>query len=211
MLVCAATEVECACWGAPDPTETLLATGVGIPATLACLWDLPSVPTSVLHVGIAGAYPDTGLAIGDVVVVRTDCFADLGMELPETPHFLPLAKSPFANRTALKYEWIVPDLPDARVVDAGTVSSCTGTIVTGTARRDAHGIQIESMEGAAVAMAVERWQVPSVQVRAISNIAADRSIDREGIRLAFDSLTRWLARYRRFVRETLAHGRGDCP
>ena len=187
--------MELSCWGEPFAGTRLLSTGVGAPQTLATLFSLSDPVRCLVQIGIAGAYPDSGWGIGDVVVARSDRFVDLGMELPEPPGFLPLDQTPFGNRSSRIFPLRVPAAAAeaAGVVDAATVSSCTGTDATGILRRDLFAAEIETMEGAALAMVADAWRVPLVQVRAISNRAGNRSIDLAGIHAASNSLREWLS------------------
>jgi hypothetical protein len=49
------------------------------------------------------------------------------------------------------------------------------------------------MEGAAVAQVGQSYQIPTGQIRAISNIAGDRDMQPENIRLAIGNLKRFLS------------------
>ena len=206
VLVCAATEFELACF--PDTEGVAKAvTGVGVPATLALLPPLLEKfrPTLAVNIGIAGAYPETGLEIGDVVLGEREVFGDLGFELPGGG-FTPLQDSPFGAW----YEPLPLRLPFPRADEVGnmpregaggwvagvgvTVNACTGTLATGERRRDRFGASFETMEGAAFALACRGAGVPAMEVRAISNVAAERDMRPENIKLALASLTEFLAR-----------------
>ena len=201
VLVCAATAFELACF--PDTDGAVKAvTGVGIPATLALLSPLLEKlrPTLAVNIGIAaGAYPETGLEIGDVVLGEREVFGDLGFELPDGG-FTPLQDSPFGAW----YEPIplqIPPKPGGEgalgLVGVGvTVNACTGTLATGERRRDRFGARFETMEGAAFALACQRAGIPGVEVRAISNFAAERDMRPENIKAALASLTDFLGRNR---------------
>ncbi len=98
LLVCAATWMELRAWWPRDEDLTRLdegqlaysaqraffVTGVGIPAALArMLGVLKQVrPARILNIGIAGAYPDSGLDIGDIVIGTSEVYGDVGFELP---------------------------------------------------------------------------------------------------------------------------------
>lgn len=211
LLVCAATDLEMsACL--PDINArhfrlghavtfgslAILITGVGIPAALssaqtACKMLLPE---AVVNVGIAGAYPDCGLNIGDITVASTDVYGDIGFEMPDASTFRPLCDSEFGNaaiyhRFTLETNspWIVSrnEKPIHRVA-ACTVNQCTGTNETGLLRARLFGAKIETMEGAAIAQASAAVGIPLTQIRAISNIAGNRSITRKSIDTAIEAL-----------------------
>ena len=82
-------------------------------------------------------------------------------------------------------------------VDACTVNACTGTEDTGLLRERLFGVAMESMEGAAVALACSAAGIPVCEVRAISNIASHRDMRPENIRLALENLSDYLTACRR--------------
>ena len=87
LLVCAATPLESSllseqvgAW----PGITLLCTGVGPvnaahAVTLAIVRDRPD---AIVVCGVGGAYPGSGLAVGDVVCADVECYGDLGAMTP---------------------------------------------------------------------------------------------------------------------------------
>jgi len=218
LLVCAATsrelatfdplneggwdEVACAAFNSGVAGSV---TGVGIPLTLL---RLPSLlrelkPKLVLNIGIAGAYPNSGLRIGDVVMARSEIFGDIGFELPDEPSFQHVssvsfgayyAKAPLFLAPTFRYEPVGYRFAE---IDACTVNACTGTKLTGLMRERVFGVAMESMEGAAVALACSAAGIPVCEVRAISNMASDRDMRPENIAIALQNLTDYLAACRR--------------
>ena len=202
VLICAATEFELSCF--PDSEGAVKAvTGVGVPATLALLPPLLEKyrPALAINVGIAGAYPGVGLEIGDVVLGESEVFGDLGFELPGGG-FAPLQDSPF-GAWYQPLTLYIPNSPkpggqgaerEWGVGSGVTVNACTGTLATGERRRDRFGASFETMEGAAFALACKNFGVPGMEIRAISNVAAERDMRPENIKLALARLTEFLAR-----------------
>lgn len=211
--VCAATrgELECFPFEAAGSGFRPLLTGIGIGSTALVLGSALSGerPARLLSIGIAGAYAGCGWSVGDTAVVAFETFGDLGMELPPSdrsdtggdPAFLPLAEAAFAMGTS-------PHPPQARYpletrafgghwreVGACTVNACTGTSATGAMRRRWTGAELETMEGAAVALAGKAFGVPVLEIRSVSNIAADRNISAEGIARALQALREALAQW----------------
>ena len=191
LLICAATERELAAFGGPSTGMELLVTGVGIPLALARTLEAlgRARPARVLNIGIAGAYPGSGLAIGDLVMGISEVYGDIGFELPEEPGFRfvgeaewgtfyrePLGLSQFAEFGGL------PIRPGC------TVNSCTGTEPTGRLREMLFGAAFETMEGAAVAQAGAVYGIPVCEIRSISNFASRRDMRPENIGLALDRL-----------------------
>lgn len=152
-------------------------------------------PALVLQLGIAGAYPDSGLQVGDLVRVPQDSLVELGCELADgnwrawdrpdlggqrvyreaSPHAV---SSWFAALSALP------------VASGATVNSCTGTRATALLRSS--GAQVESMEGAAFFAACQEAGVAGFQIRAISNVASDRDETAWRIPAALTRLREWL-------------------
>ncbi len=199
----------------PDGQTAFVLTGVGIPCTLARLFTLASARGPfrlALNVGIAGAYPNSGLEIGDIVIAGGETFADVGYETPanapvNAPGFETFAHSPLGKAfygpvlpTVAPAEFLFSPPADAAYrVHVGprgaTVNACTGTHATGARRATLTGAAFESMEGAAVAVWGSQTDPPApvCEIRAISNLAADRDMRPENIRHALDNLAHYLA------------------
>lgn len=170
-------------------------TGVGIPLTLAALPDVISQvnPDSILNIGIAGAYPNSGFEIGDIVMGSSEVFGDIGFELPDSPGFQPLSSTPMGKPYSISFElypggWRHPTV-QLKYGAGCTVNCCTGTDATGRLREKLLGVQFETMEGAAVAMVGRMNSLPVTEIRAISNIAGRRDMRPENIKLALERLT----------------------
>lgn len=177
ILWVAATAAELDC--APSPREgwANLITGCGPAAAGArlglALGRMPR-PDLVVGIGIAGAYPQTGIGPGDVVRIATDGFVDLGCE--DGDGFLDLLDLGVPE-TGVQRHWDLaePTFLDALPVAHGTTCSvCTGRLETADERRRRTGAAIETMEGAAWALACQAAGAPFAQVRAISNVAGPR-------------------------------------
>jgi futalosine hydrolase len=215
ILICAATAGELA--ACPDtfaPEAERFVSGVGIPATFISFWHyLESRPKSnrphlIINIGIAGAYPDTGIAIGDIVIANSDAYGDVGMELPPeaggNSGFLPMAEMTYGKAFyAAPLTTLLPDFLSVTVgnhpkfaVHTGrgcTVNTCTGTEVMGKSRAQWTGAVFETMEGAAVLQIGQALGISVCQIRAISNIASHRDMRPENIRLALDDLHEYLS------------------
>ncbi len=192
-LICAATEEELrAHGGGARAGARLLVTGVGIPCALATVLQAAARerPARILNIGIAGAYPGSALSIGGIVTADSEVYGDLGFELPEPPGFRPLQESPFGAFYQKPFS-LLP-LPNAAIGRGCTVNACTGTDATGRLREMTFGAKFETMEGAAVAHAGSLLGIPVSEVRAISNVAGHRDMQPDNIRLALDSLARFV-------------------
>ena len=184
-------------------------TGVGIPMTLARLMPLvlpdtgSARPELIVNLGIAGAYPETGLGLGCVALASHESFGDVGVELPDPEPFAPISGFSWADpeyrmpfnlavdaypRPEDLFPGVQPRPFPTRLARGCTVNLCTGLEATGRRRRDAFGAEFESMEGAAVALAGKETGIPVCEVRAISNLASTRDMRPENIALALGNL-----------------------
>ncbi len=139
--------------------------GVGkVPATLnSALLILKLKPDVVILSGLAGAYPDCGLSIGDVVFAKSEFMVD---ECERgSSHISPLFGGFPAYSNFLQIEGL------GRLGSFNTVSGVSGDENIARVYSEATGAICENMEGAAVAHVCYAFGVHLVEVRAISNVA----------------------------------------
>jgi futalosine hydrolase len=174
------------------PGARVVVSGIGsVNAALAAQAAiLEARPGLVLSVGIAGAYPSSGLRIGDVCVSSEMVFAGLGA----------MDGAAFLNLEAMGFPLFEHDervynalKSDARAaLFAANTNTKLGPIltletVTGSLERALElearvpGALAEGMEGAGVALAASRLGVGSFEIRGISNMVGPR--DRSGWRI----------------------------
>lgn len=176
LLWVAATPRELACVPRWAPGSRLV-TGCG-PAAAAAVLALElgrgPRPDLVVGVGVAGAYPGAGVEVGAVARVAFDGFCDLGAE--DGSDFLELWDLGFPDTGVEKrFSLAAPDfLERLEAAEGTTCSVCTGSESTARARRSRTGAVLETMEGAAWALACARAGVPFSQVRSVSNLAGPR-------------------------------------
>ena len=153
ILLVAATEAELCGRGGlvcgVGPVEAAAATAHALAAR---------VVDAVLHVGIAGARRDSGIAIGSLVVGMEAFYEDL-----------------------ITTRRLAPDVvsADPALVAAASTALTVDAVRIGTTARVGGGdsCPVEAMEGFAVLRAAELAGVPAVEVRAISNHVEDERAD----------------------------------
>jgi futalosine hydrolase len=182
LLICVATEFEGALLreqlDGSHPDVAIVRTGVG-PVNAAhavTLFLAQADARAIVICGVGGAYPSSGVRIGDVVCAASECYGDLGATSP----------SGFLDMKALGFPIvdgpppIFNDLPMQifpieRRVPFVTVSSCTGTDTIARELESRTGGAVESMEGAAFMYACLVSGVRFAQVRAVSNMVEKRN------------------------------------
>lgn len=145
----------------------------------------------VLAFGVAGAYPASGLRVGDVALASEAVYADEGVETPGGWLSAEGIGIPLLERDGARRFDRFPLDPDrveraraaleaagipARVGPALTVSTCSGTAARGELLARRHGALVEGMEGAAVAHVCALYGVPFLELRAVSNAVVDRDL-----------------------------------
>src|SRR5450759_160061 len=177
---------------------SVLVTGVGSAATAWGIkqWVIENgKPDLAINGGIAGSYKDE-VAIGDVVMPVSDCFADSGIEDGE--NFLTLSEAglsgadefPFQNgllHTDARYSIQMKSL--LKSVKAITVNTATGSESTRIKLINKYNPDIETMEGATFFYICARENIPFLALRAISNRVEPRDKSKWNIPLALDRLS----------------------
>lgn len=163
----------------------VIAAGVGVAtaaaATAAVLAAAPEAYRLVISAGIGGGFAGQA-EIGTIVVADSIVAADLGAETPESG-FLSLDELGFGSaRAAVSETW--SSRACAAIRSAG-IAVCRGPILTvttatGTAETTAAlaarvpGAAAEGMEGHGVAVAASRFDIPAIELRAVSNAVGPR-------------------------------------
>ena len=171
-----------------------LVTGIGATKTafaMARTNDTASIDLAI-NAGIAGAF-NRELALGSVVHVTSDRFADIGvqeangdftdiydLELEERNKF-PYTDGKILN-DGLKYTFDIP------AVSALTVNKVHGEQTSIEQIQAKYQADIESMEGAGFHLACKSMDIQHIQLRSISNYVESRNKEGWEIELAIDKL-----------------------
>jgi len=187
-LMVAATKFELEPLQAAKPESdsclTLLS-GVGpVEASLnltAFLASLPVLPDGVINFGLAGAFPGSGLDLLDLCLAEGEILADLGIVYPDRVDPLPQA---FAPPREFVCDPSLLASADKTLTLSGlscrrgrfvTLAGVSGTRSRAESLRDSCQAICENMEGAALARVCQRFGVPFLELRCISNMAIDRA------------------------------------
>ncbi len=141
----------------------------------------------VVNLGIAGSF-DRSIALGQVCEVISDSFSELGAE--DHDDFLSIEKLGFGEST-FNSTTPLSDLfkgTALKKVAAITVNTVHGNEAAITKIINRLNPELESMEGAAVFYACKQFDVPCLQIRAVSNYVEKRNRDNWNVGLAIKNL-----------------------
>jgi len=178
---------------------SLMVSGIGSPETIFHLTrQLESTSINrVIQVGIAGSY-NPEYALGSLVEVGEDCFADLGID--DNGRFLSVfdtgladpEKEPFRKGKLINWQQGLTGFP---VVKGITVNTTSGSQERIEQWKKTYQPDIESMEGAAAIFVCQNFDVPVIQLRSISNMVEPRNRDSWDLDLAVENLNKWLLEF----------------
>ncbi len=175
ILLIAATKSEIEPLNALPGYVDIEITGVGCHAALYHLqkklyqakYDL------VIQAGIAGAF-NNKFQPGDVVIVRQDTFADIGME--ESSEFTSIFQTTFADKNKFPFTngWLVNEYayvknPNLPLANAVTINKISDSELQKQQLIKTFSPDIETMEGAALHYVCLQENIPFMQIRSISN------------------------------------------
>ncbi|WP_026897183.1 futalosine hydrolase [Daejeonella oryzae] len=168
----------------------ILMSGVGMVATAFCMgrhlaknsYDL------AINLGICGSF-DFDLNLGEVVLITEDVFAEQGAE--DGDEFISIDKLGFGKASQIsqtEIKLILPTLEKLKKVKAITVNKVHGNELSISKTLSHINASVESMEGAAFFYACNQNQLPSLQIRAISNFVERRNREKWNIGKAIKNL-----------------------
>jgi futalosine hydrolase len=163
----------------------LLITGVGMVATAFMLGKhlAGRKYRFAINAGVAGSF-NHKINLGEVVNVTKDCFCELGAE--DGDLFIPLEELGLGESKIKPIEsGIKHDLPTVKGITVNTIHGNEKSIEVLRTRLNPG---VESMEGAAFFYACNHHNLPSIQIRAISNYVEKRNRGNWKISLAIDNL-----------------------
>jgi futalosine hydrolase len=175
ILLIAATKSEIEPLNALPGYVDIEITGVGCPAALYQLqkklyqtkYDL------IIQAGIAGTF-NNKFKPGDVVIVRQDTFADIGME--ECAEFTSIYQTGFADKNKFPFTdgWLVNEDVYVKNLNLPLANAVTINKISDSEFQKKQLIKnftpdIETMEGAALHYVCLQENIPFLQIRSISN------------------------------------------
>ena len=154
----------------------------------------------LINFGVGGAYPNSGLKVGEIALANKEIYGDEGVIEPDGWYGMERIGIALIEMkgNAIFNEFLVdPDLVIKFKKDLGNkgIEAKVGPFVTlstssGTSKRAFElenrfkGIICENMEGAAVAHICALYNTPFAEIRGISNIVENRNTKKWDLRLA---------------------------
>lgn len=201
ILIVAATKQEIAPFIKLNLAVDILITGVGVPAAIYQLQKkLQNKKYQlVIQAGIAGSFT-SNLALGEVVIVEKDCFADIGIK--EKDQFSSIFETNLADENLFPYKkgWLInptliKDKLPVKAVTAVTINTVSDSTTQKNMLIKKYHAQTESMEGAALHYVCLQEAVAFLQLRSISNMVGERDKTKWKMEDAIKNLNKELVRF----------------
>ncbi len=153
-------------------------TGVGIIKAALSSYEifLKKKPKLAFLTGWAGAYPETDLDIGDIVIASEEIWVDCGRKY--STHYTPLPeKLKICNYIKLDSHYVekliyLLDLCGFNAVSGPIATVCASSYDVKRALffKNKYEVLAENMEGFGVAVAAKKCKIPFLEIRVISNL-----------------------------------------
>jgi futalosine hydrolase len=178
-----------------------LVTGVGsINTTYALMKHLQvKKPDIIIMAGIAGAI-DKSLRLGDVVAVKQEGLADLGVNEKDgykdvfDLKLLAANEFPFKQKKLTNPFTVLMERTKLPLVGSVTVNQITSAKKIAALYQTKYRAKIENMEGAAFHLVCMKENIPFVQIRSISNYVGERNKQKWKLKEAVQNLNNELIR-----------------
>jgi futalosine hydrolase len=154
--------------------------GVGVPTTVYGLQKKINARRydMIIQAGICGSFSHD-MPLGTTVLVKEDCFGDMGFE--ENGQFNPISKSDLSNANEFPFTngWLENENTFLAISHLGLARSITVNKITNDPLQiknqiDIFNPEVETMEGAALHFVCLQERIPFVQIRTVSNFVGER-------------------------------------
>lgn len=195
LLITAATKMELPTLNSSEIDVDTCVSGIGAAISMFHIQEalLQKKYDLVIQTGIAGSFNLKNYNLGEVVMVASDSFADLGVS--ENEHFktlfelnflkenqFPFTQGQLINSTAILKKI---ELPLVKAITVNTVTDDKSNIEK---LRQKFGADIETMEGAALHYVCLQKKISFLQIRGISNEVGERNKEHWKIKEALQNL-----------------------
>jgi futalosine hydrolase len=178
----------------------ILISGIGLTAASYSLTKQLHIkqPDLVIQAGIAGCF-DSSMPLGNVVAVKKECIADLGVIEQQQWKTLFDLKLLDQNQFPFSKRWLVNKNDILKKVKARKVAGISINEISSHPKKIAVYRQlfdpvVESMEGAALHYVCLQEKIPFIQLRGISNYVGERNKKKWMIKESIINLNKELSR-----------------
>ncbi len=199
ILLIAATAHEIEPLTAANNQIDVLITGVGVPSTIYHLQKrIHQIDYDfIIQAGIAGSFSNE-MELGKVVLVKQDCFADVGIE--EKANYIPIFNTDFTNKDEFPFAdgWLMNTDDNLKYSNLSKAKGITVNKVSDSELQKKQFLQtfnadIETMEGAALHYVCLQEHIPFLQIRSISNQVGERDKTKWKTKEAIENLNEELS------------------
>ena len=181
-------------------TFFFLVTGIGILNTVSSLTLAIDkiAPDLIVQIGIGGAFKNSGLKIGDVVIAEKDIYIDYGVErnnrlndffiFEEEKEKLNEIYEADKNIVSFFYSKIKEKFGNLKKGVFITSSTITTTQKRADLIEKNLNAFVESMEGVALFHSAKLFKIPFIEIRSISNFVSDRDKKKWDKKTAFQNI-----------------------
>ncbi|MBG81435.1 MAG: futalosine hydrolase [Phycisphaerae bacterium] len=148
--------------------------------------------SAVISAGIAGALPDSGLGVGDVLLADRCIYVEEGLASPDGFQDMETMGFPLGDFTGNQVPvdssllaQVQEHFPTGAIA---TVATCSGTDEQARLVVERTGAKAEAMEGAAVVHAARRLGLPALEIRGISNTTGDRNLQQWDLQAGLEAI-----------------------
>lgn len=160
-------------------------------------------PDRIFNIGVGGAFPSSGLSVGDIVVADKEIYGDEGLNGEDNFYTMDSLSLPLLSADKDYFNEFPMSIPDALqdFKNRGaflTVSACTGTLKRGIELEQRFKAVCENMEGAAVAQVCIASRIPVCEIRGISNVIENRpgkTLDKASMKIAAEAVQNVFCRF----------------
>ena len=199
ILVIAATKLEIGPLFVLNAPLDILISGIGVPSTIYHLqkriqqmeYDF------IIQAGIAGSF-NNNIELGQTVLVKQDCFADVGIE--EKENYSPIYKTGLSDEDEFPFMkgWLSNSDDNMKYGNLLKVKGITVNKVSDSELQKKQFINnfnadIESMEGAALHYVCLQEKIRFIQIRSVSNYVGERDKTKWKMKEAIQNLNKELA------------------
>jgi len=170
---------------------------IGVGQTSASCLSLKAIgnhkPDIVINIGIAGAFRQSNLSIGDIVLVENDIIEN-AKDTAKTIEQYDFEKEKYSIKNKSSN---LTNFSNLIKISSLTVSLVSSNIGLADRRYNTFKTGIETMEGGTISFVIKEFfpYIQYYQIRSISNFTGDEKMNRDNLILSISKLNKFLIKY----------------